>query len=125
MEGISVGAMEMRFADIIWQNEPVNSGALCKLAEQELSWKKSTTYTVLKRLCERGIFQNDNGVVTSKLSKVEVQTLQSRQFVDHTFGGSLPAFLAAFSGHKKMSEEEIQKLEDLIRQSREEGEGEC
>lgn len=123
MEGISVGAMEMRFADLIWQNEPVGSGTLCKLAEQELGWKKSTTYTVLKRLCERGIFQNDDGVVTSRMSKAEVQTLQSRQFVQNTFGGSLPAFLTAFSGRKRMSEEEIQELEDLIRQSREESEG--
>lgn len=123
MEGLSVGAMEMRFAELIWRNEPVSSGALCKLAEGELGWKKSTTYTVLKRLCQRGIFQNDGGVVTSQLSKGEVQTLQSRQFVEHTFGGSLPAFLAAFSGHRRMSEGEIQELEALIRQSREGGEG--
>ena len=89
-----------------------------KLAEQELSWKKSTTYTVLKRLCERGIFQNRGGVVTSLISRKDFYAVQSEKFVEETFSGSLPAFLAAFTTRKKLSEEEIAELQALIDQSR-------
>lgn len=109
-----LGEIEARFADIIWQNEPLHSRVLAELAEKELSWKKSTTYTILKRLCERGIFQNSNGTVTSLVSKEEFHALQSEKFVDETFHGSLPAFLAAFGSRKKLSEEEIRELTKLI-----------
>ena len=109
-----LGEIEARFADIIWQNEPLHSRVLAELAEKELSWKKSTTYTILKRLCERGIFQNSNGTVTSLISKEEFHALQSEKFVDETFHGSLPAFLAAFGSRKKLSEEEIRELTKLI-----------
>ena len=113
-----LGAVESRFADMIWENEPVPSPELVKLAERELSWKKSTTYTVLKRLCERGIFQNRGGVVTSLISRQDFYAVQSEKFVEETFSGSLPAFLAAFTTRKKLSEEEITELQALIDQSR-------
>ncbi len=118
MSELRMGAIESRFADMIWENEPVPSPELVKLAEQELSWKKSTTYTVLKRLCERGIFQNQGGMVTSLLSRQDFYAVQSEKFVEETFSGSLPAFLAAFTTRKKLSEEEIAELQALIDQSR-------
>ena len=118
MSELRMGAIESRFADMIWENEPVPSPELVKLAERELKWKKSTTYTVLKRLCERGIFQNRGGVVTSLISRQDFYAVQSEKFVEETFSGSLPAFLAAFTTRKKLSEEEIAELQALIDQSR-------
>ena len=118
MSELRMGAIESRFADMIWENEPVPSPELVKLAERELNWKKSTTYTVLKRLCERGIFQNRGGVVTSLISRQDFYAVQSEKFVEETFSGSLPAFLAAFTTRKKLSEEEIEELQALIDQSR-------
>ena len=118
MSELRMGAIESRFADMIWENEPVPSPELVKLAERELSWKKSTTYTVLKRLCERGIFHNQGGVVTSLISRQDFYAVQSEKFVEETFSGSLPAFLAAFTTRKKLSEEEIAELQALIDQSR-------
>ena len=118
MSELRMGAIESRFADIIWQNEPVTSPELVKLAAKELDWKKSTTYTVLKRLCERGIFQNSDGTVTSLISKQDFYAVQSEKFVEETFSGSLPAFLAAFTTRKKLSDAEINELQELINQSR-------
>ena len=118
MSELKLGAVEARFADIIWEQEPLTSTELVKLAAQELSWKKSTTYTVLKRLCERGLFQNRDGTVTSLLSREEFYAVQSERFVEETFDGSLPAFLAAFAARKKLSDEEISQLQKLIDRSR-------
>lgn len=118
MSELRMGAVESRFADIIWQQEPVSSTELVRLAAEELSWKKSTTYTVLKRLCERGIFQNENGTVTSLISRKDFYAVQSEKFVEETFDGSLPAFLTAFTTRKKLSEEEIDELRRLIEQNR-------
>ena len=118
MSELRMGAIESRFADMIWKNEPIPSPELVTLAERELNWKKSTTYTVLKRLCERGIFQNQGGVVTSLISRQDFYAVQSEKFVEETFSGSLPAFLAAFTTRKKLSEEEIAELQALIDQSR-------
>lgn len=118
MSELRMGAIESRFADMIWKNEPIPSPELVKLAERELNWKKSTTYTVLKRLCERGTFQNQGGVVTSLISRQDFYAVQSEKFVEETFSGSLPAFLAAFTTRKKLSEEEIAELQALIDQSR-------
>ena len=118
MSELRMGAIESRFADIIWQNEPVTSPELVKLAAKELDGKKSTTYTVLKRLCERGIFQNNDGTVTSLFSKKDFYAVQSEMFVEETFSGSLPAFLAAFTTRKKLSDAEINELQKLINQSR-------
>lgn len=119
MPEYKLAPIESRFAELIWQNEPLPSSRLVKLAEENLEWKKSTTYTVLKRLCERGIFQNQNGTVTSLISKEEFQSMQSEVFVNETFGGSLPAFLAAFGSRKKLSRKEITQLESIIRKMRE------
>ena len=119
MPEYKLAPIESRFADLIWQNEPLASSQLVKLAQEQLEWKKSTTYTVLKRLCERRIFQNENGTVTSLLSKEEFQSAQSEEFVNETFGGSLPAFLAAFGARKKLSQKDITQLENLIREMKE------
>lgn len=118
MDDYKLGVVERRFADLIWDNEPISSGELVKLCEGDLSWKKSTTYTVLKKLCERGIFRNEHGTVTSRLSRQEFAARQSQQFVDETFHGSLPAFLAAFSRRKKLSDEEVTQLQRLIDENR-------
>ena len=114
MSDYRLGEIESRFADMIWARVPIASGELVKLAERELAWKKSTTYTVLRRLCEKGIFQNEGGQVTSLLSREEFYAAQSEEFVNETFSGSLPAFLAAFSHKKKLSEDEIAALEQII-----------
>ena len=114
MSEYRLGEIEARFADLIWEREPLSSGELVKLAEKELAWKKSTTYTVLRRLCEKGIFQNEGGQVTSMISREEFYAAQSEEYVNETFSGSLPAFLAAFSHKKKLSENEIAALEQII-----------
>ena len=118
MSEYKLGAVEARFADMIWAQEPVSSGELAKLAQQELTWKKSTTYTVLKRLCERGLFQNEGGTVSALVSREDFYALQSEKFVEETFDGSLPAFLAAFGSRKKLSDKEIDELEKLIEKMR-------
>lgn len=118
MGELTMGAIETRFAEMIWQREPVSSTELVKLAAAELDWKKSTTYTVLRRLCERGIFQNQDGTVTSLISKQDFYAVQSEKFVEDTFSGSLPAFLAAFTTRKKLSDTEINELQKLIDQNR-------
>ena len=118
MPDTKLGVVETHFADLIWNNEPISSGELVKLCEKELSWKKSTTYTILRRLCERGIFQNINGVVTSLISKDEFNAAQSEKFVEETFNGSLPKFLAAFSTRKKLPDSEIEELKRLIDEMR-------
>ena len=113
-----LGAVEARFAELIWENEPLPSNRLAKLAEQELGWKKSTTYTILKRLCERGLFQNEGGQVSSLVSREEFQAAQSEQFVEEAFGGSLPAFVAAFGSRRRLTESELDELERLIESMR-------
>lgn len=118
MEDYKLGAMETKFAELMWDNEPISSGDLVKLCEKELAWKKSTTYTMLRRLCERGIFQNKGGTVSSLMSKQEFNALQSEKFVEETFDGSLPRFLAAFTLRKRLSEKEINELQRLIDEKR-------
>ena len=118
MTEYKLGAVEMRFAEIIWTHEPLSSGQLVKLCEEELAWKKSTTYTILRRLCERGIFQHENSMVTSCISKEEFYARQSEAFVEESFDGSLPRFLAAFTRRKKLSEQEIAALQQLIDDNR-------
>lgn len=114
MSELTMGAVESRFAAIIWQREPVSSSELVKLAEAELEWKKSTTYTVLRRLCERGIFQNNGGTVTSVISREEFYAVQSEKFVEETFSGSLPAFLAAFSARKGISQKDLEEIRRML-----------
>lgn len=113
-----LGGAEAAFAALIWDNEPLTSSRLVELCARELEWKKSTTYTVLRRLCQKGIFQNENGVVTSRVSREELAARQSEAFVDEAFGGSLPQFLAAFTRRKKLSEEEVAQLQRLIDENR-------
>lgn len=109
-----MGAVESRFADIIWENEPVASSELVKLSGEILSWKKSTTYTVLKRLCDKGIFQNNKGTVSSLISKKDFYSVQSEMFVEENFNGSLPAFLSAFISRKGLSHEDVEELRKML-----------
>ena len=118
MEELRLGVIESQFAEIIWSNEPLPSGELVKLCEQKLGWKKSTTYTVLKRLCERGIFQNEKGMVSARMTKEEYDAAQSEKFVEENFGGSLPAFLAAFTRGKTLTREQQDTLQALIDEAR-------
>lgn len=118
MEDMKLGMIESRFANMIWQKEPISSGDLVKLCAEELSWKKSTTYTVLRKLCDKGIFQNQNGTVTSLISKQDFYARQSEQIVNDTFDGSLPAFVAAFTTRNRLSDSDIAELQRLIEQSR-------
>lgn len=120
MSDYQMGVVESKFADIIWQNEPISSTELTKQGAELLQWKKSTTYTVLKRLCDKGIFQNNNGVVTSVISKEEFYSAQSEKFVEDTFKGSLPAFLAAFTSRKGLTEDEVKYLRRMISEYEEE-----
>lgn len=118
MSEYRLGEIETQFADLIWDNEPLSSGELVKLANDKLSWKKSTTYTILRRLCEKGIFQNQDGLVTSLISKEELQSAQSEKFVADTFAGSLPQFLTAFARRKKLSKQEIDEIQRFIDENR-------
>jgi predicted transcriptional regulator len=111
---MQLGAVEARFADIIWAYAPMTSAELVRRAQEALGWKKSTTYTVLKRLCDKGLFQNDGGTVSIRITREQYCTRQSRRFVEDTFQGSLPAFLAAFTGGKKLTEQEIAQLRTMI-----------
>lgn len=119
MHELQLGAVESRFADLIWEHAPVSSAEIVKLAESQLHWKKSTTYTVLKRLCEKGLFVNDGGRVTALISRADFYAMQSEQFVEQTFDGSLPAFLAAFTTRKSLTPEEIDYLRRIVREHEE------
>ena len=114
MNDYQMGAVEARFADIIWKHEPISSSELARRSEALFKWKKSTTYTVLKRLCEKGIFQNNHGTVTSLVSRQEFYALQSERFVEQTFDGSLPAFLAAFASRKSLSPTDVEQLRRMV-----------
>ena len=114
MADIRMGPAETQFAEIIWEHEPIASGELAKLAEEKLNWKKTTSFTVIKRLSERGIIQNRKGIVTSLISKEEFFARHSEAYVQETFGGSLPAFLTAFGSGKRLSDREVEELKELI-----------
>ena len=116
MDELKLGVVESKFADLIWSHEPLHSRELVKLCEGELHWKKPTTYTVLRKLCERGIFQNVEGMVSSVISRKDFYAMQSEKFVEETFEGSLPAFLAAFTTRKALSPEEISQIRAMIDQ---------
>ena len=114
MEQLRLGEMEQKFADLIWQLAPVGSGELVRQCEAQFGWKKSTTYTMLKRLCQRGLFENSGGEVRVLITRADHEAMQSAQFVEETFDGSLPRFLAAFTRRKQLSAEEIDELQKLI-----------
>ena len=111
---IELGEVQATFADIIWAHEPIGSGELVKICEKELNWKKPTTYTVLRKLCEKGLFRNENGIVTSVLSREAYNASKSEKFVEDTFNGSLPAFIAAFISNKKISSKEAEEIQRMI-----------
>ena len=113
MAEIQLGVVEARYADIIWEHEPVSSSELVKLTEEAFHWKRTTAHNVLRRLCDKGLFRNDNGTVTSLISRDEFYAMQSRQFVEDTFEGSLPAFLAAFTKDRALTAEEAAKIRSL------------
>ena len=110
---------EYRFCLILWEHEPVSSGALVQLCREKLGWKPTTTYTVIKRLSERGVLKNENSVVTSLVSKEQVQAAEMDEMMEKTFEGSLPAFLAAFAKNRKLSEKEIDEVQAMIDRFRE------
>lgn len=114
MEELKLGMVESRFADIIWAHEPLHSRELVALCQAELNWKKPTTYTVLRKLCERGIFQNVDGTVSSVISRKEFYAMQSEKFVEDAFEGSLPAFLAAFTLRKNLTPQEVAEIRRMI-----------
>ena len=113
-KSMQMGDLERRFADIIWENEPISSSELSKISEELLGWKKTTSFTVLHRLQEKGIFKNVRGTVTSLMSKEEFKAIQSEQFVTDQFEGSLPAFIAAFSSRQSLTEEDVRELKKII-----------
>ncbi len=114
MKEYRLAETEARFAELIWQREPISSPELVRLCEKEFKWKKSTTYTVLKKLCDRGIFRNEKAVVTSLISREEFFSYKSRKFVEDSFGGSIPRFLAAFMGGKKLTAQEAEEIRKVI-----------
>ena len=114
MTEIKLGMVESRFADIIWEHAPLTTRELTALCEQELNWKRTTTYTVLKKLCNQGIFCTEEGLVTVLVSKDDFYAMQSEKFVEETFEGSLPAFIAAFASRKKPSEQELAEIRKLL-----------
>lgn len=116
VEQLKLYESEYRFATIVWENEPLGSGKLVTLCEQQLGWKKSTTYTVLKKLCERG----ENATVTALVKQEQIQRFESKQFINRTFGGSLPQFITAFMNDKKLSKQEADNLKKLIDSYKEE-----
>lgn len=109
-----LGVVQERFADIVWAHEPIGSGELVKLCEKELNWKKSTTYTVLRKLCEKGLLQNEDGIVTSLISKESFYSAKSEQIIEESFEGSLPAFVAAFISRKNLTQKEADEIQRMI-----------
>lgn len=120
MAEIQLGVIEARFADMIWEHEPVTSSELVKLAAEAFTWKRTTTHTVLKRLCEKGLFENNKGTVTSLISREQFHSMQSKKFVEDTFDGSLPAFIAAFTRNNTLTPEEADKIRQMIDNAQEE-----
>ena len=114
MDRYKLGEMEQRFADLIWANAPISSRDLTTLCEKEFAWKRTTTYTMLKRLCERHIFKNDGGTVTALLSKQEFGAAQGEQLLSEAFDGSLPQFIAAFTRRNQLTDQEISAIQQLI-----------
>ena len=114
MDDMRLGNAESRFADIVWENEPIPTSSLIKICEEQLGWKRTTTYTVLKRLSDRGLFENRDGTVVSLISKNGYYSAKSELFVEESFNGSLPAFIAAFTSRKTLSDKEIAEIREMI-----------
>ena len=114
MEELRLGMVEAHFADIVWQHAPLSTKELVALCERELNWKRTTTYTVLKKLCERGIIATENSTVSALVSREEFYAIQSEKFVEDTYAGSLPAFIAAFATRKRPSEQELDEIRRML-----------
>ena len=114
MEIPKIFESEYRFCLILWENETINSTKLVSICKEQLGWSKATTYTVLRRLGERGVLKNENAIVSSLVSKEQVQEAELEQMVEKTFEGSVPAFIAAFSKNKKLSAQEVEQLQEII-----------
>ena len=121
MDSVRVAEGEYRFCLILWEHEPIKSTELVRICEEKLGWKETTTYTVIKRLSGRGVLKNEKTIVSSLVSKEEVQAAQLQDLVDKTFEGSLPAFVAAFTKHQKLSAREIDSIQEMIDSYRKEG----
>lgn len=121
MMDIELGAVQERFADIVWANEPIGSGELVKICEKELNWKKPTTYTVLRKLCGKGLFRNVDGIVTSIVSREDFYSAKSEQIIEDSYEGSLPAFIAAFTSKKDLTEQEVDEIQKMIDRFKKEG----
>ncbi len=121
MEDLKLGVVEERFAELIWEHEPIGSRALAHICESALGWKRPTTYNVLRKLCGKGIFQNVGGVVSSRIKRADFIAMRGEQFVSETYGGSLPAFIAAFTARRGLSEAEAAEIQALIDAARREG----
>ena len=114
MAYLQMGAAEARFADLVWENEPVASGELSRIAEEKLGWKKTTSFTVLKRLCDKGFFRNEKGTVTSQISREQFYSRQSETFVETAYKGSLPAFIAAFTDRKGLKQKDLDEIRRML-----------
>lgn len=114
MMDFELGAVQARFADLVWAHEPISSGDLVKICERELNWKKPTTYTVLRKLSEKGLLQNENGVVTTLISREDFYSAKSEQIIDESYKGSLPSFIAAFTSKKKLTSQEVDEIQRMI-----------
>ena len=119
MAEIQLGVIEARYADMIWANEPVTSSELVRMTAVEFNWKRTTAHNVLRRLIDKGLFQNENGLVTAVISKEEFYSRQSKQYVENTFAGSLPAFIAAFTQNAKLTSEEVEAIRKMIEEAEE------
>ena len=119
MTEIQLGVIESRFADMIWEREPITSHELVKLTAEEFHWARTTTHNVIRKLCAKGVFVNNNGVVTSLISREQFYSLQSKQFVDTSFHGSLPAFIAAFTKNSRLTPEEAERIRKMIDEAQE------
>lgn len=114
MAEIQLGVIESRFADMIWEHEPITSHELVKMTAQEFNWARTTTHNVIRKLCDKGVFVNNKGTITSLISREQFYALQSRQFVNDSFNGSLPAFIAAFTKNRRLSPEEADEIRKMI-----------
>ena len=119
MEEIQLGEIESRFADMVWEREPITSHELVKLTAEEFGWARTTTHNVIRKLVAKGLLENNKGTVTSVISREQFYSMQSRRFVDSSFEGSLPAFIAAFTKGKRLSKKEAEEIKKMIDEARE------
>lgn len=114
MKSFELGELQERFADIVWEHEPIASGELAKICERELNWKRPTTYTVLRKLCEKGVFANRDGIVVSLVSRGEFYSAKSKRIIEESYRGSLPEFIVAFTDQNSLSAQDIDEIQELI-----------